>query len=196
VDERSDIFSLGVVLYEMLSGSAPFVGTTPSETIASILRDDPPELSTTNQQISPQLARIVQHCLEKKPELRFQSARDLSFALEALSTASGSSGARAEQAVARAPRPANHSQRRLAWLVAAACLLGMLGFAWAYFGRGNEERRLTYSYLPLPEQTTSTDTSGAVFSPDGRYMVATTVTNGIPRLWLYRSAGNANTQLT
>src|SRR5436309_578772 len=88
-DHRSDIFSLGTILYEMLSGKRAFHGDSAVETMNAILKEDPPELSETNQNIGPSLERVVDHCLEKNPEERFQSARDLAFALEALSGATG-----------------------------------------------------------------------------------------------------------
>jgi serine/threonine protein kinase len=84
-DARSDIFSFGAILYEMLSGRRAFRGDSAADTMSAILRDDPPDLSLTDQNISPTLERIVRHCLEKNPEQRFQSARDLAFDLEALS---------------------------------------------------------------------------------------------------------------
>src|SRR5262249_24805177 len=92
VDHRSDLFSFGLILYEMLTGQQAFHYESMAETMAAILKEEPSglaELSESNNQISPQLERIVQHCLEKNPERRFQSARDLSFALEALPTPSG-----------------------------------------------------------------------------------------------------------
>ena len=84
-DQRSDIFSFGSVLYEMLSGRRAFRGTSAVETMNAILKEDPPELSETNRQLPPALERIVSHCLEKNPEERFQSARDIAFDLEQLS---------------------------------------------------------------------------------------------------------------
>ena len=84
-DARSDIFAFGAILYEMLSGQRAFRGDSAGETMAAILKEDPPELSVTNQNISPGLDRIVRHCLEKNPERRFQSASDIAFDLEALS---------------------------------------------------------------------------------------------------------------
>src|SRR6266545_3294041 len=85
VDHRSDIFSFGAILYEMLSGRRAFHGESAPETMSAILKEDPPELSDTNKTVSPALARLVNHCLEKNPEERFHSARDLAFALESLS---------------------------------------------------------------------------------------------------------------
>jgi serine/threonine protein kinase/Tol biopolymer transport system component len=88
-DARSDIFSFGAILYEMLAGRRAFQGDSAAETMSAILREEPPDLSVTNQSISPGLERIVRHCLEKNLERRFQSARDLAFDLEAASELSG-----------------------------------------------------------------------------------------------------------
>jgi serine/threonine protein kinase/Tol biopolymer transport system component len=87
IDARSDIFSFGAVLYEMLSGRRAFRGDTMADTISSILKEEPPDLSATGRDVPPMLERIVHHCLEKHPAARFQSARDIVFALESLSTA-------------------------------------------------------------------------------------------------------------
>src|SRR2546427_4625801 len=85
IDHRSDIFSFGAILYEMLSGRRAFHGESAADMMSAILKEDPPELSETNHTVSPALERLVNHCLEKDPEARFHSARDLAFAIEALS---------------------------------------------------------------------------------------------------------------
>jgi serine/threonine protein kinase/DNA-binding beta-propeller fold protein YncE len=112
-DARSDIFAFGAILYEMLSGARAFHGDSAVETMNAILKEDPPELSSTNRTISPGHERIVQRCLEKNPDERFQSARDLAFGLEALSGHSGISVA--------GPAPAARLPRR--WLLPAALVL-------------------------------------------------------------------------
>jgi serine/threonine protein kinase len=85
VDYRSDIFSFGAVLYEMLSGRRAFHAPTAADTITAMLTSDPPDLAATSASIPPALDQIVRHCLEKTPELRYQAARDIAFALETLS---------------------------------------------------------------------------------------------------------------
>ena len=111
-DARSDLFSLGVVLYEMVSGKRAFAGDSSVEVMNAILKQEPPELDA---ELPPSLDRLIRRCLEKKPEERFESARDLAFALESISgTTSGI------QRIPPKPR------RRYAWiiaLVAGACLL-------------------------------------------------------------------------
>ncbi|HEV8483558.1 MAG TPA: serine/threonine-protein kinase, partial [Blastocatellia bacterium] len=89
VDHRSDIFSFGAVLYEMLSGQRAFRGESAVETLNAILKEEPLDLTATNHNIAPALERVVWHCLEKSPERRFQSATDAAFALESLSSNSG-----------------------------------------------------------------------------------------------------------
>src|SRR5215471_16838238 len=84
-DARSDIFAFGAILYEMLSGKRAFQGDSAADTMSAILKEDPPDLSLTNQNVSPGLERVVRHCLEKNPEQRFHSAHDLAFDLGTLS---------------------------------------------------------------------------------------------------------------
>jgi Tol biopolymer transport system component len=90
VDHRSDIFSFGAVLYEMLSGKRAFQRETAAETMTAVLREEPPELSAIALAISPTLDRIVRHCLEKSPEQRFRSTDDIAFSLQTLSEGSAS----------------------------------------------------------------------------------------------------------
>jgi serine/threonine-protein kinase len=121
-DVRSDIFSFGAILYEMLSGERAFRGDSAADAMSAILMKDPPDLSVTNQNVSPGLDRVVRHCLEKSPEERFQSAKDLAFGLESLSDISGLTPA---GKAAAAPSP-GRSRRLLlvAGVVAAALALG------------------------------------------------------------------------
>ena len=101
-DHRSDIFSFGAVLYEMLTGQRAFKGRSAVETLNAILKEEPPQITVANPPLPPALERIVYHCLEKNPAERFQSAHDLAFDIEALSSPSGS-GPRAALARRRVP---------------------------------------------------------------------------------------------
>ena len=102
-DPRTDIFAFGAVLYEMLSGLPAFHHDTAAETMTAVLKEDPPELSDPSHPVPPGLDRIVRRCLEKNPEQRFQSAKDLSFALSALSGTDSSAAARVSEAPRRVP---------------------------------------------------------------------------------------------
>jgi eukaryotic-like serine/threonine-protein kinase len=132
-DPRSDIFSFGAILYEMLSGKRAFHGDSAADTMSAILMKDPPELSQANRDIPPGLERVVRHCLEKNPEQRFHSAHDVAFALEALSDVSTQTPATAGlRAVAR-PRA-----RALVWAAGLAAALVTLAAAvlWLRPGAG------------------------------------------------------------
>jgi hypothetical protein len=166
VDHRSDIFSLGSVLYEMLAGRRAFRGQTSVETMNAILKEEPAELSTLDSTLAPALERIVRHCLEKRPEERFQSAGDLAFDLEAVSQVSG----RAAMVKGAAPR----LKWRLGWAIAAGLALLAVG----YFAGVRSERRpppkfqrLTYRRGFIP---------AARFAPDGNTVVYGAAWEGDP----------------
>jgi eukaryotic-like serine/threonine-protein kinase len=126
-DRRSDIFSLGAILYEMLSGHRAFRRESSIETLNAILKEEPPDLSTASPNISPALERVVNHCLEKSPEQRFQSASDLAFNLEAISGVSTAS--QAQKAIALGP------SRKWLWLVVGAVFLLASYAAVFYLGK-------------------------------------------------------------
>ncbi|MFY9549859.1 MAG: protein kinase [Thermoanaerobaculia bacterium] len=126
-DQRSDIFSFGAILYEMLSGVRAFHRDSAAETMSAILREEPPDLSATNKSIQPGLERVVRHCLEKNPEERFYSARDVAFDLEALSGLSGTG------AVAAMAGPA--ARRRLLPVFGVAAILAALAVGY-FIGKG------------------------------------------------------------
>ena len=84
-DARTDLFSLGCVLYELVAGEAPFARATAADTMAAILKDDVPALPSSGEPLPRGLEALIRHCLEKNPEQRFQSAHDLAFAIRSLS---------------------------------------------------------------------------------------------------------------
>jgi len=128
-DHRSDIFTFGAILYEMLSGQRAFRGESAVETMNSILKEDPPELSATNRNLPPELERVVRHCLEKNPDERFQSARDLAFDLESMSGSSLASAGPLKAAGAGA------SRKRWVLPVAAAGVLALVAVGSFVAGR-------------------------------------------------------------
>jgi eukaryotic-like serine/threonine-protein kinase len=172
-DARSDIFAFGAILYEMLSGRRPFLGDSTADLMSAILKEDPPDLSATNQSVSPGLDRIVRHCLEKNPEGRFQSASDLAFDLEALSAPSGAAGVR--PLVAPVPR-------RKARLAAGAVvfLLLALPIAGYLLGRG-ASRGVVASHPSYRQLTFRRGTvPSARFAPDGQTIVFSAAWEGGP----------------
>ncbi len=162
-DARSDLFSFGAILYEMLAGRRAFQGDSAADTMSAILKEDPPDLSVTNQAISPGLERIVRHCLEKNPEQRFHSAHDVAFALEALTGISSPSAAGAVGALGKPARRVATS--RLALLATVALAVGaLLGhLVW----RQEKPSAPTYRRLTFRRGNIGT----ARFAPDGQSVV-------------------------
>jgi hypothetical protein len=139
VDARSDLFSLGAILYEMLTGHRAFRGETDVDTITAVLKEDPPELMIERTGISPAFEQIVHHCLEKDPEKRFQSAGDLAFALRTLSPA-------ATTREVRVPRRIFPYLRFALAVAATGALAAAIWFLAMHYGRGQvpDYHRLTF----------------------------------------------------
>src|SRR5450631_1073659 len=136
-DPRTDIFAFGAVLYEMLSGARAFRRDTAAETMTAVLKDDPPELFDPGRLVSPALERIVRRCLEKNPEQRFQSARDLSFALSALSGTETSGAAPLTSTSSLSLAHATRLMPLVTWLAIAAALATVSAATW-YLARRPE----------------------------------------------------------
>ncbi len=184
-DARSDIFSLGAVLYEMLSGRRAFARDTAAETLTAILREEPGELPPS---VPAALERIVRHCLEKRPEERFHTAHDLAFALE---NAFGSSAASGTSLVPPARRP---QWLRAAALAGAGALLLALGFG---IGRGSVP---AVGSAAAPSFRKLTDgaalKSDPSLSPDGKTFAYVTDQAGNPDIYLQRVGGGNPINLT
>jgi Tol biopolymer transport system component len=172
-DPRSDIFAFGAILYEMLSGKRAFHGDSPVDTMSAILKEDPPDLSETNRNVSPALERIVRHCLEKNPAERFQSARDVAFNLEALSDISTSSRGGVQA------MPLEEKSRARRWLVPVLGIVLLLA-SWAAIYR--LARRGAAANPTFHEVTFRNGTIwDARFAPDGQTIIYGAAWDGRPQ---------------
>ena len=120
VDHRTDIFSFGTILYELLSGKKAFSRPTASDTMSAILLQEPPELSESGRNISAALDHVVRHCLEKDRNNRFQSARDVAFAI---TEASGTAMTSGVQSAAPAPAATTPTGKTRAFIAAAVLIV-------------------------------------------------------------------------
>ncbi len=188
LDNRSDIFSLGAVFYEMLSGKRAFQGATAADTTSAILKEEPVELSSTGRNLPPALGRIVHRCLEKDPAERFQSAHDLAFNLELVSRDESGSGA----AVAL---PAGKSRR--SWIAALVTLAVLGAAAVGFLARGLKPRAERSSPVELMRLT---DFVGMeefpALSPDGKSVAFTADAGGRRQVWVRLLAGGTPLQVT
>ncbi len=180
-DPRTDIFSFGAVLYEMISGVRAFRRDTTAETMTAVLKDDPAELSGPVRMVSPTLERIVRRCLEKSPDQRFQSARDLSFALSALSGTEASISGRATSVPRQVPI--------LRWLLAALALVAVAGATWYVARRPAAMTRMQFA-LAVPDEMSI---SHMALSSDGSMLVFVSPeeSSALPMLYVQR-VGSSN----
>jgi Tol biopolymer transport system component len=179
-DALADIFSFGAILYEMLSGARAFTGATPADVLSAILNADPPDATLTEKGVAPSITVVIRRCLEKDPRHRFQSARDVGFALETASAASP-----LNVAVEKGPSRSTRRPRvRLMAMGAAGVLTGAVA-AWGLLRAGDTAPPTLAVSVAVPPGLTL-DGPPAV-APD-RHAIAFTAldANGMSRVWIRR----------
>jgi Tol biopolymer transport system component len=187
-DARSDIFSFGAVLYEMLAAKRAFSGASSVETMHAILKADPPDLPAATQQASPALGRIVARCLEKDPAARFHSAHDLGLTLESIAGGSGSGAA---------PIAAVESARRVTMpLVASGLAIAIAAGAIGAFLHGHFAAPSSSAPATMESLTYSGHDSSPAASPDGKAVAFASDRDGVSRIWLKQVAGGGELALT
>jgi hypothetical protein len=182
-DHRSDLFSFGTILYEMLSGQRAFCGDTSVEIMNAILKQDPPDYTETGPNIPLSLNRIVGHCLEKNPVERFQSARDVAFALGGLSgsVSSATTAAKVESRRAWWPR------LRIALELALFGTVIILALLLRQHASDAHQVAMLAAVTPPPgDGFWANKTEPAAISPDGRFLAVIAMRNGQTQLWLGR----------
>ncbi len=183
-DHRSDIFSFGLILYEMITGRRAFQEESLAETMSAIVKEEPAEMTESNPNISPSLERIVRRCLEKKPDRRFQSTADLGFALESLSAPTSSSGSNLTTAVS-AIGPETERSPWINRILAAVALLAIVGcvvLGVMYIRRPVPDERPVSFALSIPD--TASEIAHPVISPDGRTIVYVATVEGKRNLYI------------
>jgi serine/threonine protein kinase len=184
VDHRSDIFSFGVVLYEMVTGKQAFARETSTETMAAILRDEPPDPSSISRSVPAALSRAISHCLEKRPEERFHSAHDLAFELKAIL---------ADTTAARtAPAAATRRRVTAAAAVIAVAVLAAAAGIWLLQQRRSGPTATNMQLL----STFPGSHRSPTFSPDGSMIAFVSDADGTPQLWVKNLAGGEPIRIT
>jgi len=184
VDVRADMFSLGCVLFEMVTGRRAFAGATVTETLAAILSAPTPVLAASGSDVPPDLEKVVARCLEKQPGARFQSAADLAFALRALLTSPVAMVSGGEASSALALATTRRSPRIVLWLPAAAVLV--LGAALGYYALSRRSAPALPPRLANPVRLTTADGAeiAPTWSPDGRIVAYSSDKAGNSDIWV------------
>jgi eukaryotic-like serine/threonine-protein kinase len=180
-DARSDIFALGAVLYEMITGKRAFEGKTTASTIAAILAVEPKPISTVQPMSSPALEHVTKACLVKDPDERLQTAHDVKLQLQWIVHSGSQTSAPAQTPTRRV------SRERAAWLLAGVLLLAVAGGGSAWWVRAHQTAPAMYFNSPLPFAA-----NDVALSPDGRTVALVAYSDQANKyvLWTYEVGGH------
>lgn len=185
VDHRSDIFSLGVMMYEALTGQQPFTGDNETETIANLLTSDPPDVKHLRPEVSPALSDLISECLKKDRDLRPQSMREIGERLSAILPA-------AEPPISSrsfSQRFYRQMRTRGTWVNVGgmAMVLALAAVGWFYFSANPDSPPLNFTNLTIRRLSQSGEVVFASITPDGRSVIYNAVDdNGDRSLWISR----------
>jgi len=193
VDARSDIFSLGIVFYEMLTGRRPFAGETPAEALSSIIKDVPPSVSEIRSGIPRELSRLVRRCLSKEASRRLQSALDLRNELEELRREIDSGELLAE---ARPARKNRSGLSKALWVAAAAIGAFVLVRSSGWISTERPEAGVPRLQNPLQVTYAAGVENHPTWSPDGGRIAYVSDQSGNLDIWVTQLAGGPAANFT
>jgi Tol biopolymer transport system component len=194
IDPRSDLFSLGVILYEMATGRRPFTGDTSVSIVSSIVKDTPPSVTSLNPELPRELGRIIRRALAKDPEARYQTAKDLRNDLKDLRASLESGELALENRTAAVPP--RRKNARVWQAVAIVAILAAIGASALLMHRSARAATATPAPIEMTRITNGVNAERPTLSPDGKFVAYVQVsTDGDYSVWVRQLATGSNVEI-